>query len=70
MENTPFGGFGAGLCPQNRLAAVGRIRASGVSAAIFAELEFTGLLYIMHFADESPGYSSLKSGRSTSLRNR
>jgi hypothetical protein len=33
-------------------------------ATIFARLEFAGLLYLIHFAGESSGYTSLKSGHS------
>jgi hypothetical protein len=43
MENTPFGGFSAGLRRPNQLAAVGGILVFGGSVAIFAELEFAGL---------------------------
>ncbi len=43
MENTPFGGFSAGLRRSNQLAAVGGILIFGRLAAIFAELEFAGL---------------------------
>jgi hypothetical protein len=39
-ENTPFGGFSAGLCCPNQLAAVGGILVFGGLAAIFTELEF------------------------------
>jgi hypothetical protein len=39
-------------------------------AAIFAGLEFAGLLFITHFAGERPGYASLKSGRSISVHRR
>jgi hypothetical protein len=35
--------------------------------AIFARLEFAGLLYLMCFACESPGYRSLKFGLHTSV---
>ncbi len=40
MENTPFGGFSAGLRRPNQFAAVGGILVFGGLAAIFAELEF------------------------------
>jgi hypothetical protein len=43
-ENTPFGGFRAGLLRPNQLAAVGGILVFGRFAAIFAKLEFAGLL--------------------------
>jgi hypothetical protein len=39
----------------------------GGLAAIFTTLEAAGLLYIMHFAGKSPGYTSLKSSRLTSI---
>jgi hypothetical protein len=60
MENMPIGRFSASLPCKNHIAAVGGILISGGFAAIFA-----GLLYLMHFAGESPGYASLKSGRPT-----
>ncbi len=43
MENMPFGGFSAGLCRPNQLAAVGGNLVFGGLAAIFGELEFAGL---------------------------
>jgi hypothetical protein len=43
IENTSFCGFSAGLCRPNHLAAIGGILVSSGFAAIFAELEFTGL---------------------------
>jgi hypothetical protein len=48
--------------PLKPLRAVGGIPIFGGLAAIFAGLEFAGLLYLMRFAGESPGYASLKSG--------
>jgi hypothetical protein len=36
-------------------------------ATIFSGLEFAGLLYLMRFASESPGYASHKSGCPTSI---
>jgi hypothetical protein len=70
MENTPFSGFSSGLCRQNCLAIVGGIHISGGLAAIFAGLEFAGLLYMMRFAGESPGYASFKSEPPTSVHPR
>jgi hypothetical protein len=61
MENTSFGGFSAGLRRSNHLAAVGGIMVFGGLAAIFAELEFTGLQHQARFAGKSPSYASLKS---------
>ncbi len=40
MENTPFGGFSAGLHRLNQLAAVVEILVFSGMAAIFTELEF------------------------------
>jgi hypothetical protein len=40
--------------------AVGEIPIFGGLTAIFAGLEFSGLLYHMRFAGQSPGYASLK----------
>ncbi len=54
----PFGGFSAGLRRPNKLAAVGGILVFGGVAAIFAGLEFTGLLNRQHFAAKRPGYTS------------
>jgi hypothetical protein len=42
--------------------AVSRILIFGGLAAIFAGLEFAGLLYILRFGGERPGYTSFKSG--------
>jgi hypothetical protein len=39
----------------------------GGLAAIFGGLESAGLLYLMRFAGESPGYTSHKSGCPTSV---
>jgi hypothetical protein len=52
MENTPFGGFSAGLRRSNQLAAVGGILVLGGLAAIFAELEFAGLLNRQRWVDK------------------
>ncbi len=49
-EKTPFGGFSAGLRRLNQLAAVAEILVFGGLAAIFAELEFAGLLNWQRFA--------------------
>ncbi len=57
-ENTPFGGFSAGLRRLNQLAAIGGILVFGGLAAIFAELEFAGLLNRQHFAAKRSGYAS------------
>jgi hypothetical protein len=57
-ENSPFDGFSAGLRRPNQLAAVGRILVFGGLAAIFAELEFAGLLNRQRFAAKRPGYAS------------
>ncbi len=64
-KNTPLGRFS--LHCWNRLAAVRRIPIFGGMAAIFARLEFAGLLYLIRFSCESPGYRSLKFGRHTSV---
>jgi hypothetical protein len=61
------GGFSARLLHRNRPGAVGGIPVFGGLAAIFAGLEFAGLLYILCFAGESPGYASLKSGHHMSI---
>jgi hypothetical protein len=68
MENTPFGGFSAGLCRSNQLAAVGGILVFGELAAIFAELEFAGLLNRQRFAAKRSGYASRKFGGPMSIR--
>jgi hypothetical protein len=57
-ENTPFGGFSTGLRRLNQLAAVAEILVFGGLAAIFAELEFAGLLNWQRFAAKRPGYAS------------
>jgi hypothetical protein len=57
-ENTPFGGFSAGLCHLNQLAVVAEILVFGGLAATFAELEFTGLLNRQRFAAKRSGYAS------------
>ncbi len=58
-ENMPFGGFSAGLRRSYQLAAVGRILVFGGLAAIFAELEFAGLLNRQRLAAKRSGYTSL-----------
>jgi hypothetical protein len=58
MENMPFSRFSAGLRCPNHLAAVGRILLFSGFAAIFAELEFTGLLNRQRFVAKRPGYAS------------
>jgi hypothetical protein len=58
MENTPFGGFSAGLRRLNPLVAEAEILIFGGSAAIIAELEFAGLLNWQLFAAKRPGYAS------------
>jgi hypothetical protein len=58
MENTPFFGFSAGLRHLNQLAAVAEILVFGGLAAIFAELEFAGLLNLQRFAAKRSGYAS------------
>ncbi len=57
MENTPFGGFRAGLRRSNQLAAVGGILVFGGLAAI-AELEFAGLFNWQRLAAKRSGYAS------------
>ncbi len=57
MGNTPFGRFSAGVRHPNQLAAVGGILVFGGLAAIFAELEFNGLLNRQRWADKRPGYA-------------
>jgi hypothetical protein len=54
----PFGGFSPGLRHLNQLAAVAEILVFGGLAAIFAELEFAGLLNWQRFAAKRPGYAS------------
>jgi hypothetical protein len=58
IENTPFGGFSAGLSRLNQLAAVVEILVFSRLAAIFAPLEFAGLLNWQRFAAKRPGYAS------------
>ncbi len=55
MESMPFGRFSAGLCPRNQLATVGGILVFGGFAALFAELEFAGLLNRQRWAAKKPG---------------
>ncbi len=57
-ENTPFGRFSAGLRRPNQLAVVGGILVFDGLAAIFAELEFAGLLNRQRWAAKRPGYTS------------
>jgi hypothetical protein len=57
-ENTPFGGFSASQRRPNQLAAVAEILVFGELAAIFAELEFAGLLNWQRFAAKRSGYAS------------
>jgi hypothetical protein len=59
MENTPFGGFSAGLRRPNQLAAVSGILVFGGLAAIFAELEFAVLFNWQRLAAKRSGYASL-----------
>jgi hypothetical protein len=58
MENTPFGGFSAGLRRPNQLVAVAEILVFGGLAVIFTELEFAGLLNRQRFAAKRSGYAS------------
>ncbi len=58
MENTLYGGFSASLRCLNQLAAVAEILVFGGLAAIFAELEFAGLLNRQRFAAKRSGYAS------------
>jgi hypothetical protein len=58
MENTPFGGFSAGLRRLNQLAAVSEILVFGGLATTFPELEFAGLLNRQRFAAKRSGYAS------------
>jgi hypothetical protein len=54
----PFGGFSAGLRSLNQFAAVAEILVFCGLAAIFAELEFAGLLNRQRFAAKRSGYAS------------
>jgi hypothetical protein len=56
-ENTPFSRFSAGLRRPNQLVAVGGILVFSGFAAIFAELEFAGLLNRQRWAAKKPGYA-------------
>ncbi len=56
-ENMPFSGFNAGLGRLNQLAAVAEILVFGGLAAIFAELEFAGLLNWQRWTAKRPGYA-------------
>ncbi len=58
MENSPFGGFSAGLRRLNQLAAVGGILVFSGLAAIFAGLEFAGLFNQQRLAAKRSGYAS------------
>ncbi len=57
-ENMPFGEFSAGLRRVNQLAAVAEILVFGGLAAIFAKLEFAGLLNWQRWAAKRPGYAT------------
>ncbi len=57
METMPFGGFSVGLRHPNQLAAVGGILVFSGFAAIFAKLEFAGLLNRQRWAAKKPGYA-------------
>jgi hypothetical protein len=48
-------------------AVLGRTLGSGRLAAIFAKLEFAGLLNLVRFAGKSPDDASSQSGRPTSV---
>jgi hypothetical protein len=67
MENTPFGGFSAGLRRPNHLAVIAGILVFSGLAAIFAGLEFAGLLNRQRFAAKRTGYASRKFGGHTSV---
>jgi hypothetical protein len=54
----PFGGFSAGLCHPNQLAAVAEILVFAGLVAIFAKLEFAGLLNRQRFVAKRSGYAS------------
>jgi hypothetical protein len=58
MKNMPFGEFSAGLRHPNHQAAVGGILVFDRLAAMFAGLEFAGLLNRQLFAGKRPGYAS------------
>jgi hypothetical protein len=58
MQNSPFGGFSAGLRRLNQLAAVGGILVFGGLAAVFAELESAGLYNWQRLAAKRSGYAS------------
>ncbi len=70
MQSTYFSGFSAGLHHKNNPVAVNVILYSGGLAALFARLEFVGLLYLQRFAGKSPGYASGQSSCPTSLHRR
>jgi hypothetical protein len=63
MENMSFGRFIAGPHHQDHPSALGGILDSSRLAAIFAGLEFAGLLCLQRFADDSPGNASYQSSR-------
>ncbi len=67
MDNLSFGRFSSDLHFQNRPAPIGGILDSSGLAAIFAGLEFAGLLHLQHFAGKSPGYAT---GHPTSIHRR
>ncbi len=58
MENSPFGGFSAGLRRLNQLAVVGGILVFSGLAAIFTGLEFAGLFNQQRLAAKRSGYAS------------
>ncbi len=58
MENMSFGGFSAGLRSLNQIAAVAEILVFSGLAAIFAGLEFAGLLNRQRFAAKRSGFAS------------
>ncbi len=69
-ENTSLSRFSAGLHSKNHPVAVGGILVSGGLAAIFAKQESARLRYPTRFAGKSQGYTSVKSGRPTSVHQR
>jgi hypothetical protein len=69
-EKYAFQRIQRGPAPLKPASAIGGISLFGGLAAIFAGLEFAGLLYITRFAGKSPGYASLKSGRPISVHRR
>jgi hypothetical protein len=65
--NLSVSGFSACLHHQNHPATVSGIPDSSALAAIFARLEFVGLLYLQSFAAKPPGCASRQSGHPTSI---